>query len=249
MSLPTPPTGRLSLLRVTDLLLVVIVVLGGLRVLLPLLGGVSTLEPMMGETTTGSNFTLLVVSVLLQVALTLGALYAVVIRLRGLSWQDLGLVPPPPGSLMRGLLLAVISIPAIGLINLLVQSLLGSELRNPQIEALSPVAVSPVNYLIMILLAGLLVPLVEELAFRGLLQGWLRERVGAKGAIALSSLIFALMHGIPALIPALLLVGGLLAWLYETSGSLWPSVAMHAAFNSIMTTLLYVALGQGVAVG
>lgn len=249
MSLPAPPTGRLALLSVTDLLLVVIVVLGGLRALLPLIGGVSTPDPMLGETHAGAAFLPLVLSVLAQVALTLGALYLIVIRLRGLSWQDLGLVPPPPGALMRGLLLAVIAVPTIGLVNLLIQSLLGSQLENPQIEALSPVAVSPVNFLIMVFLAGLLVPLVEELAFRGLLQGWLRERIGAPGAMALSSIIFALMHGIPALIPALLLVGGILAWLYESSGSLWPAIAMHAAFNTIMTTLLYVALGQGVGVG
>lgn len=249
MSLSAPPTGRLALLGIADLLLVVIVVLGGLRLLLPLIAGVSAPDPMMAETPVGPNFMPLAISVLAQVGLTLGALYLVVIRLRGLSWQDLGLIRPPPGSLMRGLLLAVIAVPAIGLINLLVQSLLGGDIENPQIEALAPVAVSPVNFLIMILLAGILVPLVEELAFRGLLQGWLRERIGAKGALALSSLIFALMHGIPALIPALLLVGGLLAWLYESSGSLWPSIAMHAAFNTIMTTLLYVALGQGVAIG
>ena len=246
--MPAPPTGRLALLGVADLLLVVILVLGGLRVLLPVIVGVSAPAPLLGEAP-GPNFAPLAVSILAQVFLTLGALYLVVIRMRGLSWQDLGLVQPPPGSLMRGLLLAVIAVPTIGLVNLLVQSMLGGEIDNPQIEALAPVAVSPVNFLIMILLAGILVPLVEELAFRGLLQGWLRERLGSSGGILLSSLVFALMHGIPTLVPALLLVGGLLAWLYESSGSLWPSIVMHAAFNTIMTTLLYVALGQGIEVG
>lgn len=247
--MPAPPTGRLAILGVADLLLVVILVLGGLRFLLPLIVGVSAPDPLLGETPSGQTFLPLVISVLAQVGLTLGALYLVVIRLRGLSWQDLGLIQPPPGAIVRGLLLAVIAVPAIGLVNLFVQGLLGNEIENSQIEVLASVAVSPVNLLAMVLLAGALVPLVEELAFRGLLQGWLRERVGANGAIALSSLIFALMHGIPTLIPALLLVGVLLAWLYESSGSLWPSIAMHAAFNTIMTTLLYIALGQGLDVG
>src|SRR5690554_2960788 len=93
-------------------------------------------DPLLGETPSGQTFLPLVISVLAQVGLTLGALYLVVIRLRGLSWQDLGLIQPPPGAIVRGLLLAVIAVPAIGLVNLFVQGLLGNEIENPQIEAL-----------------------------------------------------------------------------------------------------------------
>lgn len=243
MSLPAPPTGRLSQLGLADLLLVLIVVLGGLRVLLPLVGGVSTAPLMPGEEA-GFELLPVVLSILVQSALTLLALYVVVLRLRGLSWRDLGLVAPPSGWMVRAFLLAVLAVPAVGLVNLVVQSTLGAPIENPQIEALSPVALSFENFMVMLLLAGLLVPLVEELAFRGLLQGWIRERLGPAPAIVLSALIFALMHGIPMLIPALMLVGGLLAWLYERSGSLWPAIAMHASFNVIMTTTLYLALTQ-----
>lgn len=244
MSLPPPPSARLTVIGVTDLLLVVIVVLGGLRLLLPLLGGIAAPDPLSGEALR-SGLLPLVLSILAQSGMTLAALYLVVIRMRGLTWQDLGLVTPPPGWLMRGVLLALVAVPLVGLVNLTVQRILDQPIDNPQIELLSPVAISLPNYLVMLVLAAGLVPLVEELAFRGLLQGWLRERFGPQAAMVVSALVFASMHGIPSLIPALLVVGGLLAWLYERSGSLWPSIAMHAAFNAIMTTLLYLALQAG----
>lgn len=243
---PSPPTGRLGRLGVADLLLVVIVVLGGVRFLAPMLGGVATAPLLPGEAA-ASELLPVVLSILLQSALTLGALFLVVVRLRGLSWADLGLVRPPEGWLTRGLLLALVAVPGVGFVNLATRALTGLETENPQIEVLAPVSLSLTNYLVMLLLAGLLVPLVEELAFRGLLQGWLRERYGPRAAIGLSALVFALMHGIPLLIPALLLIGGLLAWLYERSGSLWPAIAMHGAFNAIMTTLLYLYLAGELA--
>jgi len=243
-----PPTERIGLLGPADLLLVVIAVLAGMRLLTPLLGGTSG-APLLPGTAAPGALMPVALTILLQAAITLGALYLVVIRLRGLSWRDLGLVRPPESWLMRGLLLAVGAVPAVGLVNLAVSAFQGTPIDNPQLEALSPVGLSLGNFLLVLLLAGLVVPLAEELAFRGLLQGWLRERYGPTAGILLSALLFAVVHGIPALIPALLLVGLLLGWLYERSGSLWPAVAMHGAFNAIMTTLFYLYLTQGVVTG
>jgi len=243
-----PPTARIGLLGAADLLLVVIAVLAGVRLLAPLVGGAPGTPLLPGAAGPGALLPV-ALSIVLQAVLTLAALYLVVIRLRGLAWSDLGLVTPPEGWLMRGLLLALVTVPAVGLVNLLVSALQGAPIENPQIETLAPVGLSLGNFLLLLLLAGLLVPLAEELAFRGLLQGWLRERYGPGAGILLSALIFAAVHGIPMLMPALLLVGLLLGWLYERSGSLWPAVAMHGAFNAIMTTLLYLYLTQGVLTG
>lgn len=244
-----PPSERLGLLGPTDLLLVVIAVLAGMRLLAPLVGGGGPAAPLLPGAGRSSALLPVALSILLQATITLAAVYVVVLRLRGLAWRDLGLVTPPEGWLMRGLLLALVAVPAVGLVNLTVSALQGTPIENPQLETLAPVGLSLGNFLLVLLLAGLVVPLAEEIAFRGLLQGWLRERYGPGAGILLSALLFALVHGIPLLIPALLLVGLLLGWLYERSGSLWPAVAMHGAFNCIMTTLFYLYLTQGVVTG
>lgn len=243
-----PPTERIGLLGAADLLLVVILVLVGVRLLTPLVGDESG-APLLPGTAVPGALLPVALSIFLQAAITLAALYLIVVRLRGLSWRDLGLVRPPEGWLMRGLLVALVTVPAVGLVNLAVSAFQGAPIENPQLEALAPVGLSLGNFLLVLLLAGLLVPLAEELAFRGLLQGWLRERYGPTAGIFLSALIFAAVHGIPLLLPALFLVGLLLGWLYERSGSLWPAVAMHGAFNTIMTTLFYLYLTQGVVTG
>jgi membrane protease YdiL (CAAX protease family) len=71
-------------------------------------------------------------------------------------------------------------------------------------------------------------PFVEELFFRGVLYSWIRERMPAATAIALSSLIFAGLH--PGF--AIQFIGGLLfASLFEWRRNVWPGFIVHAAAN------------------
>jgi membrane protease YdiL (CAAX protease family) len=87
--------------------------------------------------------------------------------------------------------------------------------------------------------AGLLVcvvaPMAEEIFFRGFLFGALRRR-GLVVATLVSGLAFGLAHVASApigfLVP-LALLGMILALIYERTGSLYPSMALHAVNNSI----------------
>jgi len=88
------------------------------------------------------------------------------------------------------------------------------------------------------LVAATLAPLCEEVAFRGYLLSALRTRGGETRAVAISALLFAAMHLDPVRFPALAVLGALYAWLAVRSGSLWPSVAAHAANNAIGALLL-----------
>lgn len=92
-----------------------------------------------------------------------------------------------------------------------------------------------------ILLAALVVcvaPLVEELIFRGVLLSGLMRYMPAGRAIAISAVIFGCVH-LPDFgyvwfpIPALVILGALLAWIRLRSHSLWPSITMHATNNLI----------------
>lgn len=88
----------------------------------------------------------------------------------------------------------------------------------------------------------LLGPLLEELLFRGAVEGHLlREWKSPWGAIVVSSLIFGVVHGNPAQIPFAFLLGMMFGWLYYRTGSLLPGVVGHVLNNSVaaVNMLLY----------
>ncbi|HEY9110271.1 MAG TPA: CPBP family intramembrane glutamic endopeptidase [Rhodanobacteraceae bacterium] len=90
-----------------------------------------------------------------------------------------------------------------------------------------------------ILLAVLVVcvaPFVEELVFRGVLLSGLASRMRVGWAILVSAIVFGCVH-LPDFgfawypVPALVLLGLVLAWLRVRTRSLWPSITLHAANN------------------
>lgn len=84
------------------------------------------------------------------------------------------------------------------------------------------------------------IPLTEELFFRGLVFGALRTKIGFWAAAAASSLLFGAVHmSLVAMLP-LAVIGFALAWLYERTGSIWPGVMMHALQNSVALGLLVI---------
>ena len=87
-------------------------------------------------------------------------------------------------------------------------------------------------------------PLVEELLFRGAIQGhlmrkWKMPYLG----IVVSSLIFGVVHGNPAQIPFAFVVGMALGWMYYLTGSLIPGMLMHF-INNGSSVLLYALSGD-----
>ena len=83
---------------------------------------------------------------------------------------------------------------------------------------------------------ALLAPILEELLFRGAIQGYLIAS-GSRPwiAIAIASLIFGVVHLNPAQIPFAFLLGMMFGWLYYRTGSLLPGIVGHILNNSIAT--------------
>ena len=80
---------------------------------------------------------------------------------------------------------------------------------------------------------GLLAPVCEELVFRGaILRTLLRWRRGWV-AIAISALLFSLVHANPVQMPHAFVIGLLLGWLYYRTDSVVPGVVYHWVNNSI----------------
>jgi hypothetical protein len=85
------------------------------------------------------------------------------------------------------------------------------------------------QWLLYLVTACVVGPFVEELFFRGLLYSWVRQGLPAWATIALTSVLFASMHGSISMVQ---LTGGLLfAALYEWRGNIWPCFVLHAAAN------------------
>ena len=81
---------------------------------------------------------------------------------------------------------------------------------------------------------GLLAPVCEELVFRGaVLRALLRWTPRHWLAIAISALLFALIHANPIQMPHAFLVGLLLGWLYYRTDSIVPGIVYHWVNNSI----------------
>jgi membrane protease YdiL (CAAX protease family) len=86
----------------------------------------------------------------------------------------------------------------------------------------------------------------EETLYRGFLTWYIAGWTGPWAAIVLSSLIFGLGHvylGV-AQVPRTFLVGLVLALLAYFSGSLWPSIVLHAAIDWNAGELGYALLNR-----
>jgi membrane protease YdiL (CAAX protease family) len=90
----------------------------------------------------------------------------------------------------------------------------------------------------VIFMAVIMAPVAEEVIFRGYFYGVIRSYGGRLPALLTSSLLFAAIH---VHLPSLLGLGILaiiLCMVYERTGSLWASIAMHAAFNASTIVVL-----------
>ncbi|OCT12394.1 hypothetical protein A8709_31705 [Paenibacillus pectinilyticus] len=89
------------------------------------------------------------------------------------------------------------------------------------------------------------VALNEELFARGYLQGLAKHQFGAKAAIGISTLVFALLHSFnpgmwnsPLPLINLLLAGLLFGICREASGSLWMPIGLHLSWNFLQGCVL-----------
>jgi CAAX protease family protein len=88
---------------------------------------------------------------------------------------------------------------------------------------------------VQIPLIAIAAPISEEICFRGMLFGGLRERLPSLAAALISGLVFGVLHapeGI-SVVPPLVIFGTVLALLYERTGSIVPGILLHMLNNSI----------------
>lgn len=86
-----------------------------------------------------------------------------------------------------------------------------------------------------IILIVIAAPVSEEVCFRGMLFGGLREKLPRIAAALVTGLIFGGLHAVTGVsaVPPLMLFGFLLCLLYEKTGSIVPGILLHVLNNSI----------------
>ncbi len=92
----------------------------------------------------------------------------------------------------------------------------------------------------LLLLVGVFAPVSEEMFFRGFIYPVLRSRLGVVWGITAVACLFGLIHfDLVRFIP-LALGGACLAAFCEKSKSIYPAVAAHSIWNTVMTLLVVV---------
>lgn len=99
------------------------------------------------------------------------------------------------------------------------------------------------EFLILLLVAGLLAPLAEELFYRGMLYPILRSHLGKNWGMITAGALFGLAHwDLWRALP--LAVGGiLLCYLYEKSGSILVCTLAHGVWNTLLAVLIFWSSG------
>jgi membrane protease YdiL (CAAX protease family) len=179
------------------------------------------------------------------------AIYVVRIRYQ-LPLADLGVrLERWPTWAAAGLLIGALSIPvstqvealAIALISLFIGR--GNAEQMAEQEHLSDVLtgilqdpISMPEFAWILFLVCVLVPIGEEIFFRGFVYGTLR-RWGVATAVVLSALFFSAVHQQIVHFLPILVLGIVLALAYERTGSLLPAMVIHAVNNVVAILSVY----------
>ncbi len=166
----------------------------------------------------------------------------VVLTSLGLSLKDWRRYLP------RGILLYLLALPFIvgagQLVEYTTRALNGipqhQEVVTRFMEEKSTVAITS-----MLLFAALFGPFTEEVLFRGFLQPALREAMGTWKAIFLSALLFASVHLNIYVFLQIFLLGLILAYLFEKTGTLLAPIFVHMLHNTTTLTYLLLSKQQG----
>ena len=135
---------------------------------------------------------------------------------------------------------AVLMVGAAGAVTLLVA---GIELLGRSVPAidkalkdytqLSEAFIGSGSIVLVLLTTCFVVPVAEDLVFRGIIQGELRRVMPGWAAVLIQGVLFALVHGNPIQITYVIIPALLLGAAYEWTGSIYVPIAMHMLFNIV----------------
>jgi len=96
----------------------------------------------------------------------------------------------------------------------------------------------PLEFVVTLLGLCLLVPVSEEIVFRGMIQRIFARNMGAVVGVALAGAIFGAVHLNVHLLISITVFGWFLGFLYQATGNLLYPIVAHAVFNGVALTQL-----------
>ena len=167
------------------------------------------------------------------------------LRRRGLTWADLGLRSPDRSSAHLLWQIPAVMIAGITASALVLTPFGASD--DPGGEAIGEDALGtllaggPALAVLGLLTVAVVVPIAEEVVFRGIVLPALRARYRAAVGITLAGALFAVVHLVPPALPYLLVVGIALCAMAEWYRSIVPGIVLHGVNNAIVSVGLLVA--------
>jgi membrane protease YdiL (CAAX protease family) len=186
----------------------------------------------------------------------LGVVWLFGVRTGALGWRDMGFPTWVRSSLpetLRGMAVGSATMLLLWPVVIILAGVLAQLLNSRTVEVIPPV-VTTTDLLLTALGAAILVPIGEEVLFRGYaLTAWLRD-LGPRSALIRSTLFFAVAHVLgvtastfddgarQALLTVVVItpVGAALGWLFLRRG-LVAAIAGHATFNLVGVLAYYLA--------
>ena len=231
----TPPTRPSTGRQILDIVLFFIMFL--LIQMVVMAGGVKLYDMIKGAGSTNllTNGNLMVGLTLLN-SVVVGAVF---MALRWSPFSRSYMQKRPWAVLIWTALLALGSIPLADALS----SLTNVKMPAEELQLLTTLVTHPWGWIAV----GVLVPIAEEMVFRGAILRTLLTLCGHRwrwGAIVLSALLFGLAHGNMAQLLNATLLGCLLGWLYYRSGSIAPGIVFHMVNNSVAVLLVRLMPGS-----
>jgi membrane protease YdiL (CAAX protease family) len=198
-----------------------------------------------------SALTLLVISLITGQGIAFGGVALLYLRFRDLGWGYIGVRIPSFRDVIAavaGYLLAFVGLFA----GTVLVALTGVQTAQNQVSQVA--TQNPEVLLLLIPASFLLIGPGEELLFRGVVQGRIREAFGPVSGVFLASAIFAAIHftaltggigGRLATIGVLFLPSLVFGAAYEFTDNLAVPAFIHGAYNATLFTLLYIFLQAG----
>lgn len=164
--------------------------------------------------------------------------------LHKLNLRAIGFLPPriSPEWIFGAIAISLALVPVRGIIALVVQFLSGANAKGleTRMDLMVPGGISWLSFIVTLLFAGILIPISEELFFRGALFGWFRGHFNFPIALLASSTLFGLAHiDSIAVVASTFILGIANAWLLEKTKTLWVPILMHMTTNTIAILAIY----------
>ncbi len=156
------------------------------------------------------------------------------LRRRGIGWADVGVRGPARSwaHLLWQIPLVLITAVTASLIVLIP---LGTDPAGGGEDAVSDVvAGGPLLALLGLIAVAVLVPVAEEVVFRGIILPALRARFQPVAGVVIAGAVFAAAHFLPPALPYLLVVGISLCAMAEWYRSIVPGMILHGVNNAIV---------------